>query len=399
MDPKVKRVGSEVLIAEQDGAYETWVSERHAYVDGLIDKWMPLIEGTRKQALKPIEPRHYAAMAILFENQVLATQRALGEATKTSDVVLPVKYTLPIVRLVFPELMAMRIASVQPMPMSSGGVMKVFYQDFLKEDLSDESVSVPDCDYSDGAENSVPKRIKMSITSDQATAVKKILGASWSQEVEEDAAGALNINVEAELVTQMSGQILRELDQIMLTEMLVFATAGNVPWSWTVPANTLAKDYYETLAHAMIDAEDLVYGYRYRPCDYVIGGRNFIKYVRKMQDFNATPRNQPGEAFSMGVEKVGEVTGFWDVWMSPYLPTNRAFMGYYPRTETDTCYIFAPYVPLTPMPKVYAEYLPHDDATLPGAYVNTDKWSRNVRTRYAKKFVVPRGIATLSIGA
>jgi len=67
MDPKVKRVGSEVLIAEQDGAYETWVSERHAYVDGLIDKWMPLIEGTRKQALKPIEPRHYAAMDTLRE--------------------------------------------------------------------------------------------------------------------------------------------------------------------------------------------------------------------------------------------------------------------------------------------------------------------------------------------
>jgi hypothetical protein len=36
---------------------------------------------------------------------------------------------------------------------------------------------------------------------------------------------------------------------------------------------------------------------------------------------------------------------------------------------------------------------------MPGAYVNTDKWSRNIRTRNAKKMVVPGLFATITVSA
>jgi hypothetical protein len=203
--------------------------------------------------------------------------------------------------------------------------------------------------------------------------------------------------VESELVNQMSEEILRELDAVIIAEMLLWANAGNVNWAWTVPTGYTAKEWYETLGHAAIDAEDMLFGNRYRPADWILCGRHFGTFLRKMQDFKPAPREF--DSFPLGVEMIGRIEGLWDVYVSPGLNTNRAIMGVYPRSQTDTGYVFAPYIPITPMPKVYAEYLPYDDATLPGAYLNTDKWSRNVRTRYAKFFCVRELYATLSIAA
>ena len=394
----MQRIGTEVVLGQND-SYEDYASERRRYVEALITKWSWLLEGTKKQALKPIPQQHWGTMAMLFENQLMSTKRFM-EATKTTDVDLPVTYSLPIIRKVWPNLVAFKIASVQPMPMSSGGVMNVFYQDFLREDASDTNLVVPDSDYAQSEENAVPKRVKMQIEKTTVTADKKILGASWSQEVEEDARGALNIDVENELVTQMSLEILHEIDQIILAEILLWASAGNVNWAWTLGATYVAaKDWYETLGHAMIDAEDLIYAQRFRKADWIVAGRRVVRFIRKMQDFKPAPRNQPFDPFAMGVEHVGQVEGFWDVYLTSYINQDRAIMGCYPRSQTDTGYVYAPYIPLMPMPKVYAEFLAYDDATLPGAYINTDKWSRNVRTRYAKKLVVPQLFATLSIAA
>lgn len=396
----MKRIGTEVVL-EKDDSFEDYATERRRYVDTLIDNWMWLLEGTKKQALPEIDPKHYGTMAMMFQNQRIWTrQYSALEATKTTDVQLPETYSLPIIRKVWPNLVAFKVASVQPMPMSSGGVMNVFYQDFLREDASNTNLVTPDSDYAQSEENAVPKRVKMQIVKQSVEADKKILGASWSQEVEEDARGALNIDIESELVQQMSLEILHEIDQIILAEMLLWASAGNVNWAWTVPAAyTSAKDYYQTLGHALIDAEDLIYGQRFRRADWIVAGRRVVRFIRKMQEFQPAPRNQPYDPFAMGVENVGRLTGFWDVYLTSYINQDRAIMGVYPRSQTDTAYVFAPYIPLMPMPKVYAEYAAHDDATYPGVYTNTDKWSRNVRTRYAKKLVVPQLLSTLSIAA
>ena len=396
----MKRIGTELVLGQED-SYDDYANERRRYVGALIDKWEWLLAGTKKQALPPIEQKHWGTMAMLFENQQLWTsQYTATEATKTTDVQLPQTYSLPIIRKVWPNLVAFKIASVQPMPMSSGGVMNVFYQDFLREDASNTNLVVADSDYAQSEENAVPKRVKMQIEKTTVTADKKILGASWSQEVEEDARGALNIDIESELVQQMSLEILHEIDQIILAEILLWASAGNVNWAWTPTATyTSAKDYYQTLGHALIDAEDLIYGQRYRRADWIVAGRRVVRFIRKMAEFQPAARTQPYDPFAMGVENVGRLTGFWDVYLTSYINQDRAIMGVYPRSQTDTGYVYAPYIPLMPMPKVYAEFAAYDDATLPGAYTNVDKWSRNVRTRYGKKLVVPQLYSTLSIAA
>ena len=292
----------------------------------------------------------------------------------------------------------MKIASVQPLPAMSGGVGRVFYQDFQREDDSDSSVTVPDSPYAYNIENGVPKRLKMVITSETFTATKDILGASWSTEVMEDARGALGIDVEAELIDQMASEITRELEERCLNEVLNGAGAGNTNWSSTVPAGYTTKEWAETLVHAFIDTEDLIFANRYRKADYLVAGRNVIKWLRKASDYKAEPRARPDlNPSTVGVELIGTLNGLWDVYTSVYINASKAIMGVYPRSQTDAGYIFAPYIPLAAMPLVYAEFLPYDDSTLPGAYLNTDKWSRNVRTRNAKKMVVAELFGTVTI--
>lgn len=390
-------------VVDPGSTYTDFVKSRRAYLDALVAKWEWFLgKGTRRNPMTPIPEHLWEPMAILFENQSIISSGAMRmEATQTTDVTLPVKYALPIVRQVYPQLILSKIASIQPMPLSSGGVMQVFYQDFEREDVTpNTSLTVPDSDYSLKGENEVPNRVKMVISRETVEAEKDILGATWSTEVQEDARGALNIDVEGELVTNCAQEILRELEERCLNEILTGAGGGNVNWSQTIPAGYLAREWYETLNHACLDAETLVYNNRFRNTDWIIGGRTFVTTLQKAAVFKPAERMiPPGPRGLTGVEYVGRMGVFWDVYVTPYITTTRAIMGCYPRSVIDTGYVFAPYIPLMPMPLVYAEFLGPADSTLPGAYINVDKWSRNVRTRNAKMMVVANMYSTLTITA
>jgi len=391
------------LIMPHGATYAEYQAAQEAYVDALIDKWEFFLgEGTKKHPLKPIPRKLWRAMAIIFENQSIAStrgQRRKDEQTLTTDVTLPVRYALPIVRDVFPQLIIAKVASIQPLPFSSGGTGQVFYLDFLREDVTPNvNVTIPDSDYAYTLENQVPHRLKMTVEAETLTAEKDMLAATWSTEVEEDARGALGLNVGAELVSACGAEILRELEHRMLNELLAGAGAGNINWAWTVPAGTVAQDHYETLFHQFLRAEVLIYNNRFRKADWIICGVNVAMYAQMAASFTPFGRMTPPGPQLSGVRLFGERTGFWDLYVTPYINANRAIMGTYPRSTIDTGYVFAPYIPLAAMPLMYADFRERGHAR-EGAYENKDKWTRNVRTRNAKMMVVNTMYATITIAA
>ena len=395
----MKRIGNTpYVILEGAEAFEDYVAAQKEWRRSVVAKWRWFLEGKLPSGedlgLKPIPEKLWESMAILFENQAAVSGRAALEQTTKTDVTLPVRFALPIIRQVYPELIVSKIASIQPLPLSSGGVGQIFYMDFLREDKSGmPSTTTLDSDYAKSTENAIPKRIKMTITSETVTAEKDILAATWSTEVEEDVMGALAIDVQSELVQEAAREIRSEIDYRCLTEIMAGATAGNANWSWTIPAggNYVAKTWYETLYHALLDAENLIFGARYRSADFVIAGRTLSLYLRKAGDFE--PSNATTE-FAAGMKHEGVLEGLWDIYTSVFMNTNQGLMGVYPRSQLDTGYVFAPYIPLTPMPLVYADF---DPTT--GNYQNKDKWTRNIRTRNAHKMVVGALYATITIAA
>lgn len=365
------------------------------YQRKLIEKWQWLIEGDEEKGRLDVPKSYHGALAMLFENQVWYNM-AVAEDTLKTDVALPIRYALPLIRKVFPRLLIMKIAAVQPMPHTSGGVAQAFFLDFRRV-TPDESFTTLKSDWAYNAEKGIPKLAKLAITSENVTATKDILAATWSTEVMEDARGALNFDVEQELLKAMADEIGRELDSRCLNEILTGASAGNVNWSSTVPAGYTAPEWYETLGHAFVDAEKLIYATRYQNANYCVCGTDLYGYVAKMRTFKSKHTGGPADSAGMvpdtlGAEYVGKMQGIWDIWRSPYITAAKGIVGRYPTSWIDSGYIFMPYVPLMRMPLIYAEM---DETT--GVYENKDAWTRNIRTRNGKYMAVPALFATLTV--
>lgn len=399
---------TEALQHVYDTSIKTDSEERRIATAALVKKWAwymgeSISTGGQVIKLKPIPVEHWATMAMLFENQVRNNPvRSLYEATTTSNFSLPNKFTLPVIREIFPALIMMKICSVQAMPPMSGGVAKAFWWKTWREDVSPTTqLTTSDSDYALGEENSVPKRISATLTSATITAIKDILAATWSTEAEEDLRGVMGMDIENEMLSAMAQEILRELEQRVLMEILTGATAGDTAWSWTKPATYAThRDWYETLYHAVLDAEANVMNVRETPCNYIIAGTTALSYLLKSAYWGPRQGATPGSLpFEIGTRFEGTFGGRWDVYRSPYITATKMIVSFYPRGPLHGGYIWLPYIPITPMPKAYAEFQPYDDATLPGAFVNTDKWTRNIRTRYGKYMCAPDMFATVTVSA
>lgn len=370
---------SPMFVIEDGDTFQSMQAQQEAYVQALLKKWDWLLKG-EEYGFQPIQPHMMRAMAIMFENQQACSRGMLSEQTKTTDIVVPEVMALPIIRATYPRLWSTRVASVQPLPLSGGGAGKIFFLKLWREDTggADTRLNVPDSDYAVGAENSVPKRVKLTVDAIDVTAEKDILAAVWSQEVEEDARNALAINVRQVLVSGMSGEIAREHDQRILQEIYNGA-ATEVTWSKTIADGYLAKEWYETLIHAIIDADMNIWNAHYRRADWLVCGKGFYSYLLKTGTFKADRTDI--DLASTGVEWMGRLEGLYDVYLSAYLGDDEGVVGRYTRDVIDTGYVIAPYIPLAAMPAIYAEM--ETDGTL----LNTDKWTQNVRTRQAKRMV------------
>ena len=90
------------------------------FVQKVAQKWSPLLEGVD-------DPWNRGVLAILLENQ-MTHLRSLNEETLSTGVGSFTKYIFPILRRVFPNLIANQIVSVQPMTAAVGGIFTYEYK-------------------------------------------------------------------------------------------------------------------------------------------------------------------------------------------------------------------------------------------------------------------------------
>lgn len=86
----------------------------NTYVGQLLEKWNPLLKGVKSDYVR-------GTMSVLFENEANYLKE-LTEETRTTNVGEYLKYVFPILRRVWPNLIANEIVSVQPMTAPVGGV-------------------------------------------------------------------------------------------------------------------------------------------------------------------------------------------------------------------------------------------------------------------------------------
>jgi hypothetical protein len=206
------------------------------------------------------------------------------------------------------------------------------------------------------------------------------LRSTWSPEQAQDVAAFHNIDAEAELTSLLAQQISVEIDREILRDLKTVAP-WKLVWDYNGWRRTTAhstnytqKDWNQEL----ITKINQISAQINKTC--LMGGANFIVVSPEisvvfdnLEYFHATNAGPSEEEYSLGIEKVGNLSGRYQVYVDPYSKHGKLLIGHKGKSMLDTGYIYAPYVPLQLTPTLYN---PFNAAPV-----------KFIMTRYAKKVV------------
>ena len=206
------------------------------------------------------------------------------------------------------------------------------------------------------------------------------LRATWSPELAQDVSAFHNIDAEAELTAMLSEQVAAEIDREILRDIRKAAT-WQLRWDYNGwrKASTSAspytqKEWNQTLITRVNQLSAQIHKSTLR------GGANFIVVSSEisaifddLEYFHVSDANPEQDQYNMGIERIGSLSGRYQVYRDPYSPAYSVIIGHKGKSLLDTGYIYAPYVPLQLTPTMYN---PFNFAPVKG-----------IMTRYAKKVV------------
>jgi hypothetical protein len=206
------------------------------------------------------------------------------------------------------------------------------------------------------------------------------LRATWSPELAQDVSAFHNIDAEAELTAMLSEQVAAEIDREILRDLRK-AAAWQLRWDyngWRKASSAASpytqKDWNQTLVTKVNQVSAQIHKSTLR------GGANFIVVSSEisavfddLEYFHVSDANPEQDQYNMGIERIGTLSGRYQVYRDPYAPAYSIIIGHKGKSLLDTGYIYAPYVPLQLTPTMYN---PFNFAPVKG-----------IMTRYAKKVV------------
>jgi hypothetical protein len=231
--------------------------------------------------------------------------------------------------------------------------------------------------------------VSFDLESVTVSVTERKLRAQWSPELAQDVAAFHNIDAEAELTALLSEQVAAEIDREILRDLRKGA-AWNLRWDyngWRRIAQTTSytqKDWNQTLITAINQLSAQIHKSTLR------GGANWIVVSSEvsaifddLEYFHVSNAAPDQDQYNMGIERVGTLSGRYQVYRDPYFPPNQILIGHKGTSLLDTGYIYAPYVPLQLTPTMYN---PFNFTPIKG-----------IMTRYAKKMVNNRFYARITV--
>ncbi|MBW1971246.1 MAG: hypothetical protein JRI44_00185 [Deltaproteobacteria bacterium] len=333
----------------------------------------------------------------------LEGNRIIVESTTTTDIGAFTTMAFPLVRRIWPELIANELVSVQPI---SQPTAKVFYLDFIRGSAGTPSSTYPsgqtlhdhfDSDYADTTEGGEVKEVNFRVSSVDVSAHQKKLKAKWTIEAQQDLLAYHGLDAEAEVMKILALEITREIDYEIINNLLTAATqpanseggegAGNVNWSSTAPStspwNVLnPKEYQETLYDAILDANNLIFKKVYRNATWIIANPDTCAILEKLNDFKLD-KNSAENRFNIGVHRFGTIKNRFLVYKHPDFIANKILVGFNGNSWLETGFVYAPYIPLYTTPLL----IDADDFTP----------RRGILSRYATKVINAGCYATVTI--
>jgi len=212
---------------------------------------------------------------------------------------------------------------------------------------------------------------------------KRMLGATFTPELQQDVNAFHSIDVEAELTALLSEVVSGEIDREILRDLR--KSASHVEY-WDYAAfdrrfNNVGagfaitrKDYNQELITKINQISARIMKFTLRGgANWVVCSPEIAAVFNDLEYFHASDASAEETKFSLGIEKVGSVANRYTVYVDAYAPSGVVLVGHKGDSIFHAGYIYAPYVPLMLMPKTIN---PADFKPVMG-----------IMTRYAKKVV------------
>jgi len=209
-------------------------------------------------------------------------------------------------------------------------------------------------------------KIPQMVVSFEKTAVEagtRRLAARWSVELEQDLKNMNGIDIDTELTNAMSYELQAEIDREMLVRMIQVALTAGHPkgyslWSpasadgrWLAERN---RDFYQKL---IVEANRIAVRNRRGAANFIVATPRVCAIMEMLPEFNGMPVNSNVNTQPVGVAKVGNLGGRFNVYRDTrtegqFENSDRsarleyALLGYKGPEFYDTGIVYCPYIPV-----------------------------------------------------
>jgi len=232
--------------------------------------------------------------------------------------------------------------------------------------------------------------VSFDLESVTVSVTERKLRAQWSPELAQDVSAFHNIDAEAELTALLSEQVAAEIDREILRDLRKGA-AWTLRWDYNGwkrisngSINYNQKDWNQTLITAINQLSAQIHKSTLRGgANWIVCSSEISAIFDDLEYFHVSNAAPDQDQYNMGIERVGTLSGRYQVYRDPYFPPNTLLLGHKGSSLLDTGYVYAPYVPLQLTPTMYN---PFNFTPIKG-----------IMTRYAKKMVNNRFYGKITV--
>lgn len=282
------------------------------------------------------------------------TKRGFMETATTSTALgTTLPYVLPLIRQVWPKMIAYDLQSVQPLNGPDG---RVYFLDFQygsgdSDGSNMDDSSVFDTSYVDHTEGETKAQIKLAFSHTNIEAEEKSMYYDITSVLMQDMRALYNLDAEAELLQAAASHIAREINLKYLETIAAGAGLDAGTYGTTKPTNwdSQEKWYDQGLSMWVNYAGSLIGKKFYQEADWMFCSPTQAQLFASTNKWESdtTDVNQ----FGFGIRKEGVYRGkltIYSVSWGEALTSvkNKMVFGFRPPDWKYTGAVFAPYVPL-----------------------------------------------------
>ena len=161
------------------------------------------------------------------------------------------------------------------------------------------------------------------------------LRAQWSPELAQDVSAFHNIDAEAELTALLSEQVAAEIDREILRDLRKGA-AWTLRWDYdgwrklnTTSTAYNQKDWNQTLITAINQISAQIHKSTLRGgANWIVVSSEISAIFDDLEYFHVSNAAPDQDQYNMGIERVGTLSGRYQVYRDPYFPPNTVLLGH-----------------------------------------------------------------------